>query len=47
MTDELRRFILYRFCEGNREVWLIDDLESSPQPLDQETFEKALMSYLR
>jgi hypothetical protein len=47
MTDELRRYVLYRFQENNHDVWLIDDLESEPKPLDQETFEKALMSYLQ
>lgn len=47
MTDELRRYILYRFQEDGRDVWLIDDLESEAKPLDQEAFEKALMSFLR
>jgi hypothetical protein len=47
ITDELRRYVLYRFQEGDREVWLIDDLESPPKSLDQDTFEKALMTYLR
>jgi hypothetical protein len=47
ITDELRRYILYRFREDGRDVWLIDDLNSGPKPLDQEAFEKALMSYLR
>jgi hypothetical protein len=44
MTDELRRYVLYRFPEDGRDVWLIDDLESEPKPLTQDTFEKALMS---
>jgi hypothetical protein len=26
ITDELRRYVLYRVQEGDREVWLIDDL---------------------
>ena len=47
MTDELRRYVLYRFVEEGRDVWLIDDLESEPRPLDQAAFERALMSYLR
>jgi hypothetical protein len=47
MTDELRRYILYRFPEDGRDVWLIDDLESEPKPLDRAAFERALMSYLR
>jgi hypothetical protein len=66
ITDELRRYVLYRFREGGRDVWLIDGLgragvlpektwpgevqyvpRSEPIPLDQETFERALMSYLQ
>jgi hypothetical protein len=64
LTDELRRYVMYRFQEDNRDVWLIDGLErgyeekawpgqvqyiprSEPRPLDQEAFERALMSYLR
>ena len=43
----MRRYILYRFKEGDGDVWLIDDLESEQKPLNQETFEKALTSYLR
>ena len=66
ITDELRRYVLYRFQEGGGDVWLIDGVDigghdaspkapgetrytrmSEPRPLDQEVFEKALMSYLR
>ena len=60
MTDELRRYALYRFREGDRDVWLIEapyegTLAGHPDflprteasPLDQEAFERALMSYLR
>jgi len=47
ITDELRRYVLYRFQEDGRDVWLIDDLQSEPKPLDQEAFERALMSYLQ
>jgi len=65
ITDEMRRYVLYRFREGDKDVWLIDGLEhgyevaeapprvvqyiprSEPRPLDQEAFERALMSYLR
>ena len=47
ITNELRRYILYRFRDGARDVWMIDDLNSEPKPLDQEAFERALMSYLR
>jgi hypothetical protein len=62
ITDELRRFVLFRFREEGRDVWLVDDLApaekvwpgevrhvpgTEPRLLDQEAFEKALMSYLR
>jgi hypothetical protein len=47
ITDELHRYVLYRFQEDGGDVWLIDDLKSEPKPLDQEEFERALMSYLR
>ncbi|MFO0969811.1 MAG: hypothetical protein U0793_30005 [Gemmataceae bacterium] len=67
ITDELRRYVLYRFVDNGRDVWVIDGLERGPhevddrswpgqvqhgrkpdtRPLDQEAFEKALMSYLR
>jgi hypothetical protein len=48
ITDELRRYVLYRFPKNEGgESWQIDDLRSEPKPLDQQTFETALMSYLR
>ena len=47
ITDEVRRYILYRFREDGQDEWMIDDLESEPKPFDREAFEKALMSYLR
>jgi hypothetical protein len=62
MTDELRRYVLYRFREDGRDVWMIDGLDrgyeenpgqfqyvprSEPRQLDQQAFEKALMSYLQ
>jgi hypothetical protein len=48
ITDELRRYVLYRFPEdGGGDLWLIDDLASEPKPLDRQAFERALMSYLR
>jgi hypothetical protein len=63
ITDEMRRYVLYRFRQDGRDVWLIDGLEhpydenawpgqapnvprSEPRLLDQEAFERALMSYL-
>jgi hypothetical protein len=47
ITDELRCYVLYRFRNGEQDVWMIDDLHSGAKPLDQESFEKALMSYFR
>jgi hypothetical protein len=50
ITDEVRRYILYRFREDGQDMWMIDDLESmesKPKPFDREAFEKALMSYLQ
>jgi hypothetical protein len=66
ITDELRRYVLYRFREGDRDLWMIDGLGQGydatektwpgevryvpmleTRPLDQESFERALMSYLR
>src|SRR4051794_25864780 len=47
MTDEVRRYVLYRFPQEGGDAWLIDDLRSEPKPLNQQTFEAALMSYLR
>jgi hypothetical protein len=47
ITDELRRYVLYRFRDDSGDVWVIDDLQSEPKPLDKEAFEKALMSYLQ
>jgi hypothetical protein len=47
ITDELRRYVLYRFRDDGRNEWVIDDLQSGPKQLDKEAFERALMSYLR
>ncbi len=47
ITNELRRYVLYRFTEGGQDTWLIDDLHSGAKPLEKEAFEKALMSYLQ
>jgi hypothetical protein len=49
ITDELRRFVLYRFGEGQNEQWLIDDTatKSELQPLTAERFESALMGYFQ
>jgi hypothetical protein len=61
ITDELRRYVLYRFLQDGRDVWLIEALapgkswpgevqyvpKSEPKELNQEAFERALMSYLQ
>jgi len=64
ITDELRRYVLYRFREDDQAEWMIDArwldeadqqrpgfVQYIPQPnlkpLDKDTFERALMSYLR
>ena len=60
ITDELKRYVLYRLREGDQDVWVVDapengyDVETSwyipmsqTNLLTQESFEKALMSYLR
>jgi hypothetical protein len=46
VTDEVWRYVLYRFREDGQDEWMIDDLESEPKPFDRDAFEKALMSYL-
>src|SRR5476649_1215191 len=35
ITDELRRYVLYRFRGDGHDAWLIDDLYSEPKPLDR------------
>ena len=49
MTDEIRRYVLYRFGQGADERWVIDDPAASgpPQPLTADLFESALLSYFR
>jgi hypothetical protein len=47
ITNEVRRFVLYRFIVDGQDVWMIDDQKHPPKVLDQEAFEAALMSYLR
>lgn len=47
ITNEVRRFVLYRFQTADGDVWMIDDQKNPPRVLDQEAFEAALMSYLR
>ena len=48
ITDEVRRYVLYRFPnEAGEDQWMIDDLRTEEKPLDQLSFESALKSYLR
>jgi hypothetical protein len=49
ITDEIRRYVLYRFSQGTDEKWFIDDTaaNSELQPLTAERFESALLSYFQ
>ena len=47
ITDEVRRYILYRVSGGGGDTWLIDDTNGNVKPLDDATFLDALKSYLR
>lgn len=47
ITNELKRFALYRFKDGGHDSWMMSDLETEAVPLDQAAFEKAIMSFLR
>ena len=49
ITDEIRRYVLYRFPEGTEDQWFIDDTaaNSELQPLTAERFEAALLSYFQ
>lgn len=49
ITDEIRRYVLYRFSQGAEERWYVDDtaLRTEMQPLTPELFEKALLGYFR
>jgi hypothetical protein len=47
LSNDARRFVLYRFNTDSGDQWFIDDQKSPPLPLTQEAFETALMSYLR
>ncbi len=48
ITDELRRFVLYRFGIGENEKWYVDDptLTSELEELSAKRFESILLSYL-
>jgi len=49
ITDEIRRYVLYRFSHGTDEQWCMDDTatNSDLQPLTAERFEAALLSYFQ
>jgi hypothetical protein len=49
MTDELRRFVLYRFRKSNEDDWVIHDIAKTdePKPLTRAEFESALLAYFR
>ena len=49
ITDEIRRYVLYRFNNGAEERWFIDDsaMNSELQPLTADRFESALLSYFQ
>ena len=48
ITDEVRRYVLYRFSGDGRDSWSIEgpDTDALP-PLTQGLFEEALMSYFQ
>ena len=48
ITDEVRRYVLYRFQSDGEDSWFIEGPTSdSPEKLTREQFEKALMSYFQ
>jgi len=48
ITDEIRRYVLYRIPAEGGESWFIEGPSLDPgQPLTQEHFEEALMSYFQ
>ena len=49
ITDEIRRYVLYRFSRETGDEWFIDDTATSRglQPLNSERFEAALLSYFQ
>ena len=46
ITDEIRRYVLYRFSNDDGHSWFIEGPSQDIVPLTQERFEEALMSYL-
>jgi hypothetical protein len=47
ITDELRRYCLYRFQDGEDKWFMVDPTNDHQQPLTQASFEAALLSYFR
>jgi hypothetical protein len=49
ITDEIRRYVLYRFGQGTDERWFMDDTaaNSELQPLTADRFEAALLGYFQ
>ena len=49
ITDEIRRYVLYRFTNGADDEWFIDNpaMTGEMQPLTSERFEAALLSYFQ
>lgn len=47
ITDEVRRYILYRFRGEDGDLWLMDDQKTPLRVFDQPAFEAALKSYLQ
>jgi hypothetical protein len=49
ITDEIRRYVLYRFTHGTNEQWFMDDpaTNSELQPLTADRFEAALLGYFQ
>lgn len=49
ITDEIRRYVLYRFTRETGDEWFIDDPATTDglQPLNAERFDAALASYFQ
>jgi hypothetical protein len=49
ITDEIRRYVLYRFTRGTDDQWFMDDTAANTelQPLTAERFEAALLGYFQ
>ena len=47
ITDEITRYVLYRFTNSGEDTWHIEGPDQDLQPLDRGRFEEALMSYFQ